>query len=187
MSRLTRIAPPAAQPVSAETLAEHLRVTIAAPETDQLDELSRLILAATRHLETRLDMAFIEQSWRWRLTSWADTFLPLQPVLSLNSAAVIDNNGVADPAEGVSLDINAARPKLIADSTWPPIPKGGYAEIEFTAGFGASQEDVPEDLRQAVLLLAAHFYENREAVSQLLTTMPLGVASLIAAYRPLRL
>ena len=30
----------------------------------------------------------------------------------------------------------------------PKIPRGGHAEVRFTAGFGEAWEDVPADLRQ---------------------------------------
>ncbi|MDK3075449.1 head-tail connector protein [Sedimentitalea sp. JM2-8] len=45
---------------------------------------------------------------------------------------------------------------------------------------------LPGALRQAILLLVAHYYANREAVSdQLVHVLPLGVARLIAPYRSL--
>jgi len=83
--------------------------------------------------------------------------------------------------------LNSTQRLRVAQGSWPPIPNGGHAEIRLAAGFGIAPEDVPEDLRQSVLLLAAHLYENREAVSAPLVEIPLGVASLIAPYRPIRL
>lgn len=60
--------------------------------------------------------------------------------------------------------------------------RGGEAEIRFTAGFGASWGDVPSDLRQAVMMLAAHFYENRNAQPDT-GGLPFGVLVLLEAYR----
>jgi uncharacterized phiE125 gp8 family phage protein len=46
---------------------------------------------------------------------------------------------------------------------------------------------VPADLRQAVLLLAAHYYENRDAGALGEAAMPAGVAGLLGPWRALRL
>ena len=57
-----------------------------------------------------------------------------------------------------------------------------------SAGYGAAT-GVPQAIRQGILLLAAHFYENREAVSMEpgAAELPLGVAALWRPYRVLGL
>jgi uncharacterized phiE125 gp8 family phage protein len=45
---------------------------------------------------------------------------------------------------------------------------------------------VPADLRQAVFLLAAHYYENRAEPSVGSASMPFGVLVLIESYRSIR-
>jgi hypothetical protein len=59
----------------------------------------------------------------------------------------------------------------------------GY-KIEATYG-GASQDEVPPALVEAVLQTAAHFYENREAVLVGVTgaELPFGVASIVDGSR----
>src|SRR5690606_1240366 len=49
--------------------------------------------------------------------------------------------------------------------SWPSgqLMPGMPIRIEYTAGYGAA-EKVPERVKQAMLLLIAHWYENREAV-----------------------
>jgi uncharacterized phiE125 gp8 family phage protein len=70
----------------------------------------------------------------------------------------------------------------------PTIPTGGSAEVQFEAGYGADWADVPSDLGQAVLLLAAHYYEHRhDATSEDLGAIPFGVAALIERYRVVRM
>lgn len=69
----------------------------------------------------------------------------------------------------------------------PSIPVGGKARIEFTAGFGATWDDVPADLAQAVFLLAAHYYEHRHETATDRDAMPFGVAALTDRYRDMRL
>jgi hypothetical protein len=52
------------------------------------------------------------------------------------------------------------------------------------SGFGSSS-GVPEDVREAILQLTGHFYENREAslVGVSAEEVPFGVWQLIAPYR----
>lgn len=50
---------------------------------------------------------------------------------------------------------------------------------------GDGQDAVPDSLKECVCLLAAHWYENREAsiVGVSAQTMPLGVPEIVAEYR----
>ena len=57
----------------------------------------------------------------------------------------------------------------------------GFA-IEENFG-GVDQDPVPTPLREAVLQLAAHWYENREGVSDTLRELPFGVSDLVSEFR----
>ena len=63
----------------------------------------------------------------------------------------------------------------------------GSVKIGFTAGFGPDWDDLPGDLGQAVLLLAAYYYEYRNETAVGEGYMPFGVSSLIERYRTVRL
>lgn len=54
--------------------------------------------------------------------------------------------------------------------------------IEATFG-GADQDPVPAVLVEAVLQLAAHWYDNREAGSDAVRELPFGVREIITEYR----
>jgi uncharacterized phiE125 gp8 family phage protein len=69
----------------------------------------------------------------------------------------------------------------------PVIPLGGRVEISFTAGFGVAWADVPADLRQAVMLLAAQFYETRHDVGDGVAGLPVAVQALIERWRTVRI
>jgi uncharacterized phiE125 gp8 family phage protein len=62
-------------------------------------------------------------------------------------------------------------------------------EIDVEVGYGGAPANVPESLRQALLLLVAHWYENRGmiAIGQTVAVLPMAVAALIAPYRVLSL
>lgn len=187
---LTRLLAPATLPVTTEQMADHLRLPTAAPEVAQTDELTALIRTATTAIERRIDGALIAQGWLWRIAAQCRIRdLPLAPVISVDSIALVAPDGTSTPWTGWHLEPGPLRPRLaIAPGRRGlPIPSGGHAEIRFTAGFGPEPADIPDDLRHAVQLLAAHYYENREAASHPLAALPLGVATLIAAHRPIRI
>ncbi len=100
-----------------------------------------------------------------------------------------DGSETAVDPESWSVLRDSQRPRLVGrfGRNLPKIPRAGHAEIRFTAGFGAGWEDVPADLRQAVFLLAAHFYENRAEGAEGAGSMPFGVLVLIEAYRATRI
>ncbi len=61
-------------------------------------------------------------------------------------------------------------------------------EIEVRVGFGAEAADVPPPLRQAVLLLVAHWFENRgDTTGERISAMPGDVTALTAPWRRARL
>ncbi len=48
---------------------------------------------------------------------------------------------------------------------------------------GVDQPAIPDALRQAVLMLAAHWYENREATVEALKEPPFGVSEILREFR----
>jgi uncharacterized phiE125 gp8 family phage protein len=56
--------------------------------------------------------------------------------------------------------------------------------VTYVAGYGDASTDIPEGIRQAVRMMVAHFYENREAVTEAkLMDVPVGVRHLLMKYR----
>jgi uncharacterized phiE125 gp8 family phage protein len=60
--------------------------------------------------------------------------------------------------------------------------------VRFTAGYGDTASDVPQTIRQAILLAVGHWYENREATVAVgnVRELPLGIEALLWPYRVLR-
>jgi uncharacterized phiE125 gp8 family phage protein len=59
--------------------------------------------------------------------------------------------------------------------------------VTLLAGYGPEWSDLPPDLAQAVMLLAAHFYEYRSDGALHGASMPFTVTGLIERYRTVRL
>jgi uncharacterized phiE125 gp8 family phage protein len=62
-------------------------------------------------------------------------------------------------------------------------------EIDYVAGYGSAADEVPADLRQAVLLLIAHWHEHRDAVviAGSGAVVPSGFDRVVSAYKQVRM
>lgn len=181
-------APPAVEPVSLAEAKAHLRIA----HTDEDDLIGKLIVAARRHLELETGLVFVTQGWSCFRDAWppgSAVPLPLAPVQAVGDVKVYGEDDVAsivDPAH-YFLDNVSRPPRLIlrGQRLWPiPGRFGNGIEIEVTAGFGNAASDVPQPLREAMLLLVAHWYGHRGDAE---ARLPLGLDALIDQFREKRL
>ncbi|SHJ11126.1 head-tail connector protein [Wenxinia saemankumensis] len=184
--------PEASLPVAA--FREHLRLGSGFAEDGLQDGLlAGFLRAAMAAIEGRTGKVLLEREYELRVTAWRAgdrVALPLAPVAAVGALIVED-------ATGAETVVPGARWRLLPDAhepviegrggPLPAIPPGGAVRIEVLAGFGPDWSDIPADLAQAVLLLAAHYYEYREDTGLVSGCMPFGVAALIERYRVLRL
>lgn len=185
-------APMAALPVAA--FRAHLRLGTGFGEDSLQDGLLEGYLrAALGAIEGRTGKALLARVFGWETAAWRwpeSQALPLAPVSAVQSVVITDSAGVQAVVapERYRLERDLHRPRLVAmGGCLPFIPAGGVAEVSFTAGFGPDWGDVPPDLAQAVLLLAASFYEHRHDPG--LGTrgaLPFDVAGLIERWRNVR-
>ncbi len=190
---LIPISGPAVEPVSLGEAKAHLRVD----GTDEDLLISSLITAARVHIEQTLMQAMITQSWRLVRDDWpADgpVEIALGPVQQVSEIRVLDADGSSQiiPASDYLVDTASAPVRIVraAAAVWPaPTRAINGIEIDFSAGYGDSPSDVPQPLRQAILLLVAHWFERREpvAVGANVVRVPETVGGLIAPYRRLDL
>ncbi len=172
----------------------HLRLGTGFADDDIQDPvLEGFLRAAMAAIEGRTGKVLLEREFSWVLHDWQDATgqaLPVAPVSEILSLVLRDRRDeaeVIDPSL-YRLERDAHRPVLRpAGTLLPMVPTGGVAEIVFRAGHGAAWGDLPADLAQAVLMLAAHFYEHRHDTGLSAGCMPFGVASLIERYRKVRL
>ena len=183
------ISGPAAEPVSIAEAKAHLR--LGGEEDDAL--VGALIAAARVAVEIEIRQVLVAQGWRVSLDAWPSdrrVVLPIAPVLSVDAVRVFDADGAATlvppgdiAVEGEVLTVRGASAALA-----PDVSAGGVA-IDVTAGFGAAGAAVPASLRQAILMLVAHWYEHRSAVilGEGPTATPEGFRALVAPYWRLKL
>jgi len=185
---LTLLTGPAEEPVSLAEARAHLKLD--ATEEDAL--LTALLTAARATLEAETRRAFVMQSWRLTLDDWPPVpiELPLAPVASVTAVKVAALSGAMLPLDPAFYEVYAGgEPARIAvknGQAWPmPATRLAGIAIDFTGGYGAAA-DVPMPLRQAILMLAAHWFEHREPVGDG-AKLPRTVSALVKPYRRLRL
>ena len=149
--------------------------------------------AALVAVEKETGKVLLPRTYQYVVTAWwdpAQQALPVAPVSAVQSFDItrLDGSSEVIDAGDYRLKPDQHAPALVANGwTLPTIPVGGTAEIVFDAGYGAGWSDAPADLRQAVLMLATHYYENRSASGSRARLMPEGPASICARYKPIRL
>jgi len=177
---------PAIEPVSLSEAKAFLRV-----ETDEEDPLiAALIASARQYIETQTRLALIVQSWRLVLDSWpacGRVDVRPGPLRSVAAARVFDFEGNPHEVDLQALvpDFGASALAFIPWSVPLPARIGAGLEIDVICGYGDTEADVPDPLRQAIRLLTAHWFENRGLIASdaAAVVLPASAASLIAPYR----
>lgn len=182
------VSAPAATPISATEAKAHLRVD----HSDEDTLISSLIDAAVAYLDARgvLGRAMVTQSWaEWVSNAPGHVRLTVGPFQSLTSVEYYDTDNALQTATlgnfETWLDGDFVRVKPKSGQSWPnAYSRPDAIKITYVAGFGDAGSDVPQGIRQALLLLVGHWYENRIAASDAkLQEIPLAVDALIGAER----
>lgn len=187
---LYRTVDPAGEPVTLADAKAQLR--IAHDSEDGL--IGGLIRAARAEVEAQTGMALIDQSWRLALDCWPHDGLvrlrrhPVKQILSVTVYGEEGEGAVLDPA-GYEADLVTRPARLHFVSPPAPERRLNGIEVDFTAGFGEAGTDVPDQLKRAVLVLVAHWYEFRAVfgAQDQPVSIPPGFDRLIAGYRTGRL
>jgi uncharacterized phiE125 gp8 family phage protein len=129
-----------------------------------------LIKVATEYAEQFQNRSYITQTLELRMDCFPQFLIELQrpPSISVTSIKYIDSNGDTQTldASKYTTDFNSyvARITPAFNEIWPTTRAIIDAvTIEYVAGYGDA-DDVPETIKQALLLLITNWYVNREPV-----------------------
>lgn len=168
------------------TAKQHLRV-----ETADEDALIGVYLGAAKAaVETSTSRILEARIVTQTVAGFAGADSPIRlwwgPVSGAVTIAYDDSNGVTQALADYRLvEGPSARVLPAYGEIWPVAQAGpGTVRLSYTAGYAVNE--VPPELDQAVLLLTAHFYANREAVvaGAGASEMPVGVEAILSRYRP---
>lgn len=163
--------------------------------TDSDAKIADLLYAARRYAEDWTARAFMSQTWRVSYDFFPLSIeLPRPPLQSVTHIKYIDQAGVLQTLDPSLYQVNSWRvPGRIVPAVgrdWPQTLAGAENAVQVTyrAGYGDNPADVPPQLRQAILLLASHWFEQREDVvygagTQQPFTIPHGVTSICNMHR----
>lgn len=178
---LTQLTPATGWPVSVEEVKAH--ALIEGDDQDNHVELMRN--AAVEYVARHCSQALAPASYQWATSAWPQAWncpaieLPLYPVREVTSIVYLDQDHAEQPvssadyvveltAEGASIyfENGFSFPTL---STRPNpvrvIFDAGYDDPEASGSGDEPRLQLPHDLKLAILMLAATFFEYREEVT----------------------
>lgn len=194
MRRVSKIVtPPVAQPVTIAEVGLHLGIFDTEPHEDLL---ALYIKTATALCEQILQRKLITQTWKMWLDHWpVDIKVFFGDLQSVTHVKYTDRDGdrfTVDPLI-YTVDTSSVPGRIVLNSgeCWPTdtLHKVNPIEVQFVTGYGATAANVPDDIRNALLLTVAHFEANREpflvsqGVSSSVLNIPWAAATLLQNHR----
>lgn len=185
---------PSVEALPVAALREHLRLGSGfqiAEDDAETAALTGYLRAAIATIEARTGKVLLTRRFRMQLDDWRDRLgqtLPLAPVISVQKIDIEDGSGTVTtlPAESWRLLPDGQRPMILPSGViLPHVPRRGSVTVTFVAGFGVEWVAVPADLAQAVMMLAARYYEDRSFEGSK-GAIPFGVSALIERWRQVR-
>jgi uncharacterized phiE125 gp8 family phage protein len=206
MYRPVLVTPPALLPISLPDAKVHCRVD----GTDEDGLITSLVAAATSYLDGWtgiLGRCLMPQTWRQDFDCFDRRLrIPFAPVTAIASVTFLDTLGATqtvDPASySVREDDGGSYVRFANAYAWPSVSVEGHAvSISFVAGYPvlagdpeadpptSDQPAIPAAIRQAMLLMIGHWYQNRETVNigNITTNLPMAADALLAPFRRVRL
>jgi len=168
------------EPITLEEAKAHLRVDSA--EENAL--ISSLITTARLFVESWTHRILITTTIEKIYDVPSGAFsLPCPPLQEVTKIEVVNDDGEKTLVDSSIYDYDASvnlpgRVKLKSGCSWPDHRDFASFIITFKAGYGDVASNVPEALRQAVLQIVGHYYENRESQE-----IPKGIYTLLAPFK----
>lgn len=190
-----------------ESLRSQCNVVITDIDSDLVEsnpddaDLLGYLEAAIEHAEDFTGLSIALRTWEIALDSfpcgsaWHNNGieLPRSPFISVESFFAPEggsSDGEFDFGDDYVVDDYRIPPRLLPVSAWPAMAASTNAiRIRFRAGYRTDSyfdtdydgaQTLPAAIRQALLLLVGHFFENREnSVEKALSTIPHGFQALL--------
>lgn len=144
------------------------------------------IVSARQETEEHTGRALITQTWRLPLAAWPALDyieLPRSPLISVTSVTYYDTDDtsavLAAANYTVVTDSEPGRITLDFGESWPAttLRPADAIQIVFVAGYGVNSSDVPQPIRQAIILKIRQLYEGPDKLVEM------AIDSLLNNYR----
>lgn len=178
---LKRTVAPTLQVISVSTFKQHARIDV--DDDDTL--IAEYIDEATEFVEKQQNRCWRQATWQALYDCFPSDgvfYMPVPPLSSVTSITYLDTNGDSQTLSTDYYTVDTVsqpgRVSLKYGQLWPSsYDQLGAITITFVAGY-SSAADVPARVKQAVRLIAANSYENREPIGDG-SLLPMAVAERI--------
>ena len=153
--------------------------------------IDNLIKAATQSCEEYTNQYFLDTLVSQYSDNWLEVYrLYKSPVSEITHIKYYDSTDTLQTltASNYILD-NVSKPArigLAVDGELPTLAdRINAVEVKYTVGYGENSTDVPDGIKQAVLLTIGNWYENRQTVitGRTATELPLSSQYLLNQYK----
>lgn len=181
------ITPPSSEPVTLEEARAHLRLD----DTTEDVYVEGLLRGARQHVEEVCWRGLVTQTWELVLDAFPDedeVELPKGNLASITSVTYVDANGASQVlatteyvADAVSVP---GKLRLAYGKSWPST-RGQWDAVRVRYVVGWSVAQVPQPIKQALLLLVSQMFEHRtpEVSGTIVSKVAFAVEALLAPYR----
>lgn len=168
---------------SAPVTTTEVKAQLAINFSDDDTLLAALIAAATDMAENITGRQLMTQTW----DHWFDEFpeqilLPIAPIASVGSVKYYDGTNTQQTLSSslYYADLHSYPAVIKPVTTWPATyDKPNAVTVRITAGY-ASADLIPAGIKQGILMLIGHLYENREATAPItITEVPMSARFLL--------
>lgn len=196
MIKLKVISESTLEPITLAEARLHLRLDADGSPASHPDDslVLTLITVARQHAELYLGQSIAQKTLEVALDEFPDSInqaisLEMWPVNNVTAFTYVDPDDVTQNFTEYTLDTYAKPSLVYPNEQWPAAKKVTNAiKITFNAGytdsFSPNPYPLPAGVKQAMLLMIGHLYQNRESVTEgQMYEMPMGVTALLTPYR----
>ena len=166
---------------------EFLKVDVTADDTI----IDNLIAAATESCQIYTNQYFIDTVVTQYSDNWAEFYtLYKSPVSAITHVKYYDSDDSQQTLASSNYILDGtSKPARIGISVTGSLPnladRINAVEVKYTVGYGNASTDVPDGIKQAVLLTLGNWYENRQTVitGRTATELPLSSQYLLDQYK----
>jgi len=153
--------------------------------------IDNLVFAATESCQIYTNQYFIKHTVSQYSDNWDGIYTlyksPVSAITHIKYYDTDDTEQTLDPSNYILDDVSKpARIGLAVDGTLPSLSdRINAVHVKYTCGYGTASTDVPDGIKQAVLLTIGNWYENRQSVisGRTATELPLSSQYLLDQYK----
>lgn len=167
--------------ISVADLKNHLRVDHS--DEDALIEAYRD--AAIKWVEDYCNTRLGDVTAVYHLDYFKTCSLPVAPVSAISSVTYLDQNGDSQTLDTAQWWADLKRqPARITFDNAPDVFDDTYNAVQINITVGYAEAEIPKPLIQAVRLMVANLYEQRQPVTHSqMYEVPMGLHSILSPYR----